>query len=199
VIILSLRKSLHRQLHGLINRPLYFFPLQPYPVPFNLLGDRAIGWLDTTGYDEETGFRTAVGNKGTRFIFKRREETSVPDDVVTASLLYSSPEEQETDEEEKSRNEGLAKRAVIICPQQFGGKPGDYTVLTNALRKRGHPVYLARISALDWLSIVKSAVTEEYFKGELVPSKTLPFYNDAINNALSRLGDNKEFSLLSHR
>ena len=170
----------------------------PYPVPFNLLGDRAIGWLDTIGYDENSGFRAALGNKGTKFIFKKREAT-VPEDVVTASLLYSEPTMMETDEEEKARNEGLAKRAVIICPQQFGGKPGDYTVLTKELRQRGHPVYLARIGVLDWLSIVKSAVTPEYFKGELEPSKTLPFYNKAINDAVKRLGDDKEFSLLSHR
>ena len=170
----------------------------PYPVPFNLLGDRAIGWLDTIGYDEESGFRAALGNKGTQFIFKRKEDLEIPEDVVKGSLLYSSPIEHESDEEEKKRNQGLTKRAIIICPQQFGGKPGDYTTITNELRSRGHPVYLARISALEWLSIIKSAPTEAYFKGELEPSKTLPFYMNAINNAVKRLGDENEFTLLSH-
>lgn len=170
----------------------------PYPVPFNLLGERAIGWLQTIGYDEESGLRAALGNKGTQFIFKKREETAIPNDVIAASLLYSSPLEHETDEEEKAKNEGLTKRAIVICPQQFGGKPGDYDALAEQLRKRGHPVYLARISALEWLSIVKSAVTEEYFKAELVPSKTLPFYMNAINGAVERLDKGKEFTVLSH-
>jgi hypothetical protein len=170
----------------------------PYPVPFNLLGDRAIGWLDTIGYDEESGFRAALGNKGTQFIFQQREETEIPKDVVAASLLYSAPVLHETEDEERENNNGLAKRSVVICPQQFGGKPGDYTALTQQLRSRGHPVYLARISALDWLSIVQSAVTKEYFKGELEPSKTLLFYMNAVNAAVERMGEDKEFTILSH-
>lgn len=175
----------------------------PYPVPFNLLGDRAIGWLDTIGYDGESGFRAALGNKGTQFIFQKRQETDVPSDVVVASNLYSIPPQHETPEEEKERNKGLSKTAVVICPQQFGGKPGDYTVLMEQLREKGHPVYLAQISALSWLSIVKSAVTKAYFQGELEPSKTLPFYMKAINAAIARMdssdsGQKKEYTLLSH-
>ena len=170
----------------------------PYPVPFNLLGDRAIGWLDTIGYDQQTGFRAALGNKGTRFIFQKRQERSIPEDIDAESVLFASSRRHETDEEERERNKGLGKRAVIICPQQFGGKPGDYTALTEQLRSRGHPVYLARIGVFDWLSIVKSAVTKDYFDGTLQPSKTLPFYNNAINDAVKRLGDKEEFSVLSH-
>jgi len=170
----------------------------PYPVPFKLLGDRALGWLDTIGYDEESGFRAALGNKGTRFIFKQRKETEVPTDVTIASKLYSTPTEHETDTEEAAKNEGLSKRAVIICPQQFGGKPGDYTVLTAQLRERGHPVYLVRLSALDWLSITKSAFSEAYLKGELEPSVALPFYMNGINDTVERMGADKDFTILSH-
>eukprot|EP00547_Thalassionema_nitzschioides_P018739 CAMPEP_0194253880 /NCGR_PEP_ID=MMETSP0158-20130606/30852_1 /TAXON_ID=33649 /ORGANISM="Thalassionema nitzschioides, Strain L26-B" /LENGTH=557 /DNA_ID=CAMNT_0038991723 /DNA_START=41 /DNA_END=1711 /DNA_ORIENTATION=+ len=178
----------------------------PYPVPFALLGDRALGWLDTIGYDEETGFRAALGNKGTRFIFQSKEKQSsgssstLSSDVVTASELYTSDAQQETDEEERERNQGLTKRAVVICPQQFGGKPGDYTSLMSDIRNRGHPVYLARISALDWLSITKSVFTKEYFAGELEPSKTLGFYMDAIDKAVQRIpgGEETEFAILSH-
>ena len=170
----------------------------PYPVPFGLLGDRAIGWLETTGYDAETGFRAALGNKGTRFIFKRRDETEIPPDVAAASLMYASSLKHETDQEESERNQGLGKRAVVICPQQFGGKPGDYTALAAKLRERGHPVYQVKLTELQWLSIVRSAFTKEYWNGELEPSKTLPFYNNAINDAVRRMGNDKEFSLLSH-
>ena len=170
----------------------------PYPVPFALLGERAVGWLDTIGYDEETGFRAALGNKGTRFVFRRREEKHAPGDVKTASEAFSSPAKHETDEEEKSRNEGLSERAVVICPQQFGGKPGDYATLTTQLRERGHPVYVAKMSALDWLSITKSAFSAAYWKGELEPSEALGFYMDAIDGAVRRLGDDEEFTILSH-
>ncbi|CAJ1966164.1 unnamed protein product [Cylindrotheca closterium] len=191
----------------------------PYPVPFNLLGDRAIGWLNTIGYDESTGFRAALGNKGTQFIFQRKtkegsnEPAELSDLIIQASEMYSSPiTDHETDEEERQLNAGLTKRPVILCPQQFGGKPGDYTVLTAGLRAKGHPVYLARISALQWLSIAKSAFSKAYFEGSLEPSKTLPFYNKAIDEALARMDANSEnggassssssalpeFTLLSH-
>jgi len=195
----------------------------PYPVPFNLLGDRAIGWLETIGYDEKTGFRAALGNKGTRFIFQERRSSissssdtdeegegeqqqkrqiEVPGDIVIASNIYASEAKHETDEEEREQNKGLTKRAVLMCPQQFGGKPGDYTVLTNELRQRGHPVYLARISALEWLSITKSVFTEAYFKGELEPSKALEFYMNSINKAMERINADTngegEFAILSH-
>lgn len=173
----------------------------PYPVPFQLLGDRAIGWLDTTHYDENSGFRAAVGNKGTKFIFQKQQTTTttMPNDVALASELTSTNAQHETDEEERKANENLTKRAVVICPQQFGGKPGDYTALTQKLREYGHPVYVTRISALDWLSITKSVFTEAYFKGELEPSKALSFYMTAVNNSIKRLPtDDTEFSILSH-
>eukprot|EP00980_Cylindrotheca_fusiformis_P000146 scaffold24_cov128-Cylindrotheca_fusiformis.AAC.19 len=181
----------------------------PYPVPFQLLGDRAIGWLNTTGYDDKTGFRAAMGNKGTQFIFQRRRNgDEIPSDVVTASRMYTNPIQHETVEEERERNKGLTKTAIIICPQQFGGKPGDYTVLMEQLRAKGHPVYLVQITALAWLSIVKSAVTKAYFQGVLEPSKTLPFYMKAINATIARMDEAaaaaaddstlQEYTLLSH-
>lgn len=181
----------------------------PYPVPFWLLGDRAVGFLKTIGYDEETGIRAAVGNKGTRFIFQKKvgKDAELPNDIILGNNIYNNVdggETQETNEEEKLNNGKITspKRPVVICPQQFGGKPGDYTTLINDLRKNGHPVYLARISWLGWLSIIKSVPTKAYFKGELEPSKALPFYMDAINDAVQRMneneGDDIEYSLLSH-
>ena len=67
----------------------------PYPVPFNLLGDRAVGWLDTTFVDHGTGLRISRGNKGTIFIFLRQpppsdtQQTAEPDSAVSRSR--SSP------------------------------------------------------------------------------------------------------------
>ena len=190
----------------------------PYPVPFKLLGDRAIGYLETIGYNEETGIRAAIGNKGTRFIFQKKIgiEADLSNDIIQGNKIYNNDnangngkgevDKQETNEEEKINNAKITspkrKRPVVICPQQFGGKPGDYTTLIDDLRQNGHPVYLARISWLGWLSIIKSVPTAAYFKGELEPSKALPFYMDAINDAVQRMhtneGDESEYALLSH-
>jgi len=181
----------------------------PYPVPFRLLGDRAVGWLDTIGYDEKSGYRAAVGNKGTKFIFRREDGhgDEAMEDVKLADAWYDLSRKGETPEEESEFNKALLdnheKRAVILCPQQFGGKPGDYTELSNLLRERGHAVYTSKLSALDWLSITKSAFTKAYWNGALEPSKALPFYNNAINDAISRMDKDhldrkKEFTILSH-
>ena len=43
-------------------------------MTFKLLGDKALGWLDTIGYDEETGVRVAKGNKGSTFVFNRQTD-----------------------------------------------------------------------------------------------------------------------------
>jgi len=206
----------------------------PYPVPFKLLGDRAIGFLETIGYDPISGIRAAVGNKGTKFIFQKKIQTPQkntavltkgeegkkesssssssssllpsaalpPKDIDTAYQVYSERIVHDTDEEERIKNEGLVLRPVVICPQQFGGKPGDYTELINKLRKIGHPVYLVRLSTLEWLSITKSAFSKAYLVGELEPKKALPFYLDAIDKTVAKVptndNNNGEYSILSH-
>jgi len=208
----------------------------PYPVPFKLLGDRAIGSLETIGYDPISGIRAAVGNKGTKFIFQKmtiqaqqKQQSSLaspltkkegegekessssclsvfpPEDIGIAYKVYSEQIEHDTDEEERTKNEGLVLRPVVICPQQFGGKPGDYTELINKLRKVGHPVYLVRLSTLEWLSITKSAFSKAYLVGELEPKKALPFYLDAIDKTVAKIptnnkndNNNGEYSILSH-
>ena len=63
----------------------------PYPVPFGLLGDRAVGRLETVGYDPESGIRAAVGNKGTRFVFRRRAGDGPGNDVDAARGARDGP------------------------------------------------------------------------------------------------------------
>ena len=41
----------------------------PYPVPFQLLGEEAKGWLDTVYLSESV--RVSRGNKGTAFVLRR--------------------------------------------------------------------------------------------------------------------------------
>lgn len=43
-----------------------------YPVPFDLLGERANGGLDTTYLNKD--LRISVGSKGTVFVLQREEE-----------------------------------------------------------------------------------------------------------------------------
>ena len=57
----------------------------PYPVPFDLLGDRAVGYLETTVLDEASGVRVARGNKGTTFVFERASDDA--GDAVMALAL----------------------------------------------------------------------------------------------------------------
>ena len=108
----------------------------------------------------------------TKFIFKRRRNSDGADetadqDIELASAVTSSEAQHETDEEERAKNSGLTKRAILIFPQQFGGKPGDYDALATDLRARGHPVYLVRLGSLQWLSITKSAFSGAYWAGKL--------------------------------
>lgn len=44
----------------------------PYPVPFELLGDKACGWVDVTYLDQ--GVRVVRGNKGTCFVLLKVED-----------------------------------------------------------------------------------------------------------------------------
>jgi len=46
----------------------------PYPVPFKLIGDEAIGWIDTLHLSSTC--RVSVGNKGTTFVFLKKEESA---------------------------------------------------------------------------------------------------------------------------
>mmetsp|Transcript_12733 Transcript_12733/g.18134 ORF Transcript_12733/g.18134 Transcript_12733/m.18134 type:complete len:156 (-) Transcript_12733:8-475(-) len=84
-------------------------------------------------------------------------ENLLPEDVHKADQAILTKLQHETLKEEQSRNEGLTKCPIILCPQQFGGKPGDYTQFISLLRQKGHPIYLVRLSIFQWLSLLKSA------------------------------------------
>ena len=163
----------------------------PYPVPFDLLGDRAVGYLETTVLDEASGVRVARGNKGTTFVFERASDDA--GDAVMALARASRRDAAEgaaefDDAAEAARNApclGSGKAAVVLCPAQFSG-PRDYGALARDLRARGHAVYACRLTPLKWLTIVKSVPTRAYFAGELEPSPSLDFYLEEISAAFAR-------------
>ncbi|KAJ1446700.1 hypothetical protein M885DRAFT_491593 [Pelagophyceae sp. CCMP2097] len=172
----------------------------PYPVPFALLGDRAVGWLETTAFDAELGVRVARGNKGTLFVFEQVTVAAVEDRIAVADREEQKRVRPEGTEEELNR--GCSKRPVILCPAQFGG-PADYVAFQATLRSYGHPVYVCDLGLFDWLTIARSVFTEAYWKGQLEPQKALPFYYDAITAAVGRMekangGEPREYAILAH-
>lgn len=77
-------------------------------------------------------------------------------------------------------------RPVILCPAQFGTAE-DYEDLKSDLKSRGFALYPAPLSRLDWLRIVPSTFTKEFFTAELRPNKTLGFFYEALDKALARV------------
>eukprot|EP00468_Gymnochlora_sp_CCMP2014_P005742 CAMPEP_0167752152 /NCGR_PEP_ID=MMETSP0110_2-20121227/6972_1 /TAXON_ID=629695 /ORGANISM="Gymnochlora sp., Strain CCMP2014" /LENGTH=545 /DNA_ID=CAMNT_0007637721 /DNA_START=236 /DNA_END=1873 /DNA_ORIENTATION=+ len=185
-------------------RPL----IVPYPVPFKILslfGDETLGSLRTMYLDED--IRISQGNKGSYFIFKRLESPPFPQSIFEgpkrsessktsqSSLLGSkisfsqdisrdsSLESPEDVTEKIKTGEVLERLPVIICPAQFA-IPSDYEDFQESLLERGHQgVYTAAISRAGWLRILPSALTEDYWTGNLKPKKTLEFYYEAITKA----------------
>lgn len=64
---------------------------------------------------------------------------------------------------------------MTVFALQFG-TPADYVELEDLLKERGFQTYCAPLSRFDWLKIVPSTLTKEFFTGNLIPSKTLGFF-----------------------
>ena len=108
----------------------------PYPVPFDLLGDNAKGWLQTD-YLSPT-LRTSRGNKGSLFVLAPEPE---PDDPELEA--YLAPPAAPADPSPAADLPPLDKDPVIVCPAQFGTKD-DYEELMASLRYASHGLELIR-------------------------------------------------------
>ena len=146
----------------------------PYPVPFELLGDNAKGWLQTDYITPN--LRLSRGNKGSLFVLAPEPE---PDDPELEALLEPPPPPPPPPPADT-----LTKDPVIVCPAQFGTDQ-DYEELVTALRARGHPTIVAPLQPTDWLKLVPASLTAEYWKGELSPDVALPFYYFALDMAVA--------------
>ncbi|EKX51792.1 hypothetical protein GUITHDRAFT_102401 [Guillardia theta CCMP2712] len=92
-------------------------------------------------------------------------------------------------------------KPVVLCPAQFGTQR-DYEDLQKTLLKRGFNLYPAPLSRLDWLKIVPSTLTKEFFTASLRPSKTLGFFYSALDRAFEQVekdyGVDVEVAVLGH-
>ena len=162
----------------------------PYPVPFDLLGDNARGWLKTQ-YLSPT-LRLSRGNKGSLFVLVPESE---PDDPELEAYLAPPPPPPPP-----PPLASLPLDPVIVCPAQFG-TADDYAELVDSLTARGHPVVVVPLEFTDWLRLIPASLTPEYWKGELSAEVALPFYFEALDAALERvqaeLGD-RRVHLVAH-
>lgn len=156
----------------------------PYPVPFDLLGDEAVGWLQTDYLSPR--LRLSRGNRGSLFVLAPELES---DDASLQALLEqstSSGTAAPLDDDNDSTPKAAAKQPVIIAPAQFG-REEDYADLVRLLEARGHPTYVAPLVRRDWLRLLPASLTAEYWKGELEPDTALHFYYEALEKASERV------------
>jgi len=162
----------------------------PYPVPFELLGDNAKGWLQTA-YITPT-LRLSRGNKGSLFVLVPEPE---PDDPELEALLEPPPPPPPPVDASS-----LVKDPVLVCPAQFGTL-ADYQEMVNELQARGHPVLVAPLQFTDWLRLIPASLTKEYWTCELSPDVALPFYYEAIDKGVAELQamyPGKKIQLVAH-
>lgn len=69
---------------------------------------------------------------------------------------------------------------------QFG-TASDYADLISALSAAGHPVAVAPLKLTDWLRLIPASLTAEYWQGKLTPEVALPFYFEALDEAIEQL------------
>ena len=162
----------------------------PYPVPFDLLGDNAKGWLQTEYLTPE--LRLSRGNKGSLFVLTPEPE---PDDPELEALLSPPPPPPPPPPADT-----LTKDPVLICPAQFG-TDNDYADLIEGLSARGHPVMVAPLEFAAWFRLIPAALTPEYWKGELDPDVALPFYYEALEEGTRQLREqypDRKIQLVAH-
>lgn len=145
----------------------------PYPVPFQLLGDKAVGWLETIYIDDD--LRVSLGNKGSIFVLVREDLPSQMNQLFTTPINNNRI----------STKTDFDKDPIVLCPAQFG-TPEDYTEFVRELESRGHPVFVAPLSKLNWFELIPSFFSKAYWTGELEPSKTLGFYYRTLDEAFSK-------------
>ena len=122
----------------------------PYPVPFKLLGDNAVGWLETLYLDER--LRVSRGNKGSLFVLLRDEAAA----ELEGSLLRAAPKAPGAPEAARPEP---TRDPIVIAPAQFG-TPGDYEEFAAELRARGHPVFIAPLTKFNWFELLPSFFSE---------------------------------------
>jgi hypothetical protein len=139
--------------------------------------------------------------------------------TITSSLGNAKPSlalnvatdgelEPVTAKERTSQSAKSSKVAVLLCPAQFC-VPVDYEVLFENLKKveraDGPQIATCKVAPLprtEWIKVAKSLPTKAYLEGNLPVDKTLSWYFDAIENALSEIfaeeGPDVSICLIGH-
>jgi len=136
----------------------------PYPVPFQLLGDEAKGWIETTYASPK--LRVSRGNKGTVFILTR-----------SATASASTPESAPSPEKKAERLEVSSepKSTVVILPG-LANSADDYADMSECLAKRGFTVSTVPIERQDWLRNAAGVADIRWWQGVLEPRPVLDWY-----------------------
>ena len=99
------------------------------------------------------------------------------------------------DETKIGDRSALPERPIVLCPAQFSTDK-DYLPLIADLNRRGHPVFPVKLTWLDWISIVKSAFTSEYWSSTLPLNPALDFYTSSVAREVSKIDG--DYSILAH-
>ncbi|CAM9520429.1 unnamed protein product, partial [Choristocarpus tenellus] len=82
------------------------------------------------------------------------------------------------------------KCPVLICPAQLGVAK-DYLSMVSELNARGFPAYGADLTRLGWITgLLPSAISPDYWTGNLTPDKTLKFYFEGMDRTMEIINEN---------
>uniref|UniRef100_A0A7S2SI00 GPI inositol-deacylase n=1 Tax=Eucampia antarctica TaxID=49252 RepID=A0A7S2SI00_9STRA len=105
---------------------------------------------------------------------------------------------------ETNSSEKNEKTAVLLCPAQFC-VPADYEVLMSLLKKENPSISTCKVTPLprtEWIKVAKQLPTKPFLDASLSCYKTLDWYFDAMEQALSQIfaeeGNDVKICIVGH-
>ena len=121
--------------------------------------------------------------------------------LASSSINADQAIDSDTKNEAPSPND---KIAVLICPAQFC-VPADYEKLGNLLKTKNPSIRTCKVSPLprtEWIKVAKQLPTKSFLDASLSCYKTLDWYFDAMENALSEIfaeeGEDVKICIVGH-
>ena len=122
-------------------------------------------------------------------------------ELSTSSINVDQTINFDTNNELLSQND---KIAVLICPAQFC-VPADYEKLGDLLKTKNPSISTCKVSPLprtEWIKVAKQLPTKSFLEASLSCYKTLDWYFDAMETALSEIfaeeGTDIKICILGH-
>ncbi|XP_024518499.1 uncharacterized protein LOC9662278 [Selaginella moellendorffii] len=100
-----------------------------------------------------------------------------------------------------SNNGHLTQRQSTVILPGLGNNTGDYAPLSSALRSKGFPVKVLKVSRLDWLRNAAGLLDGNYWRGTLKPRPVLDWYLERIKvsiDAVKAKHGHDKVSLIAH-